>query len=69
MKVSQQYIDDKINAKLKQVDDLYYKAKEDLVANISQISNLALKNMENGEISKAIDRFEEIVQNLNFDNK
>ncbi len=69
MNVSQQYVDDKIYDKLKQVEDIYSKTKEDLVANISRLSNLALKNMENGEISKAIDKFEEIVQNLSFDDK
>lgn len=67
--MSQQYIDDKINAKLKQVENIYSKIKEDLVTNITQLSSHALKNMENGELSKAIDRFEEIVQNLSFDNK
>lgn len=66
---SQYFLDDKIINKLKQGNELYYRTKEDLVNEVSQLSNAALKNMENGEISKAINIFEIIIQKLDYDNK
>ena len=69
MNASQNFPDDKILHKLKQVKDIYYRTKEDLINDVSQISNVALKSMENGELSKAIYEFEKIVQKLDFDDK
>ncbi|MFX1289002.1 MAG: hypothetical protein ACFFFY_10660 [Promethearchaeota archaeon] len=69
MNMSQHFLDNKIKYKLKEVSDIYYRMKENLVNKISQSSGLAIKYMENGEISKAIETFEEIVQNLAFDNR
>ena len=66
--VSQHFIDDKIIYKLKQLNDLYYRTNEDLVNEVSHLSNTALKNMENGELSKAINIFEKIVHKLDYDN-
>jgi len=66
---SQYFLDDKINNRLKQANELYYRTKVDLVTEVSQLSNAALKNMENGKISKAIEIFEIIVQKLDYDNK
>lgn len=67
--LSQQFPDNKIKTKLKQVNEIYYNNKEDLVSIVSQLSGLALRDFENGELSKAIAKFEEIVLNLDFDNK
>ncbi len=67
--MGQYFLDNKIIHKLKQVNDLYNRTKEDLVNEVSQLSNIALRNMENGELSKAIDIFEKIVQKLDYDNK
>jgi len=69
MHMSQHFLDNKINYKMKQVNDVYYRTKEELVNNISQLSSLALRNMENGDLSKTIDIFEKIVQKLDFDDK
>jgi len=66
--VNQHFLDDKITKKLKQAKDFYYRIKEELVNEVTQLSIVALKNMENGEISKALDIFEKIVQKLDFDN-
>jgi len=67
--VGQHFLDDKIINKLKQAKDLYYNTKEELVNEVTQLSTGALKNMENGDISKALELFEKIVQKLDFDNK
>lgn len=66
--VSQHFLDDKIIKKLKQAKDFYYRIKEELVNEVTQLSIGALKNMENGDISKALELFEKIVQKLDFDN-
>ncbi len=66
--VSQHFLDDKIIKKLKQAKDFYYRTREELVNEVTQLSIVALKNMENGEISKALDIFEKIVQKLDFEN-
>lgn len=63
------FLDNKIRYKLKQARELYYRTKEDLVNEVSQLSSVALKSMENGELSKVIDIFERIVQKLDYDNK
>jgi len=66
--VSQHFLDDNIIKKLKQAKDFYYRTKEELVNEVTQLSIVALKNMENGDISKALELFEKIVQKLDFDN-
>ena len=66
--VSQHFLDDKITKKLKQAKDFYYRTKEEVVNEVTQISISALKNMENGDISKALELFEKIIQKLDFDN-
>ncbi len=64
--VSQHFLDNKIIKKLKQAKDFYYRTKEEVVNEVTQISIGALKNMENGDISKALELFEKIVQKLDF---
>ncbi len=67
--MSQHFLDDKIKFKLKQVNDIYNRTREDLVNEISQLNSVALKNMNIGEISKSLEIFEKIVEKLDFDNK
>lgn len=67
--VSQKFLDEKIKFKLEQVSDIYNKTREDLVNEVSQLSNSALNNMNSGKISNSLDIFEEIVQKLDFDGK
>lgn len=67
--MSQQFLDDKIKFKLKQVNDIYNRSREDLVNEIAQLSSNALKNMNIGEISKSLEIFEKIVEKLDFDGK
>ncbi|MHA1461181.1 MAG: hypothetical protein ACTSO8_06835 [Promethearchaeota archaeon] len=67
--VGQHFLDDKIKNKLKQAKDLYNTTKEEVVNEVTQLSTGALKNIENGEISKALELFEKIVQKLDFDYK
>jgi F0F1-type ATP synthase membrane subunit b/b' len=67
--VSQNFLDEKIKFKLKQVNDIYNRIREDLVNEVSQLSNSALKNINSGKISDSLDIFEEIVQRLDFDGK
>jgi hypothetical protein len=69
LNTSRKYINNNINAKLKQVNDIYLKNKEDLISSVSQLSSIALKNMENGELPKALNVFEKIVEKLDFDRK
>jgi hypothetical protein len=66
--LSQHFLDDKIIKKLKQAKDFYYRTKEEVVNEVTQISIGALKNIENGDISKALELFEKIVQKLDFNN-
>jgi len=66
--VSQIFLDDKIRNKLKQTKDLYYRTKEEVVNEVTQLSIIALKKIENGDLSKALELFEKIVQKLDFDN-
>ena len=66
--VSQHFLDDNIIKKLKQAKDVYYRTKEELVNEVTQLSIVALKNMENADTSKALELFEKIVQKLDFDN-
>ena len=67
--VGQHFLDDKIKNKLKQAKDLYNTTKEEVVNEVTQLSTGALKNIENGELSKALELFEKIVQKLDFDYK
>jgi len=66
--LSQHFLDDKIIKKLKQAKDFYYRTKEEVVNEVTQLSIGALKNMENGDVSKALELFEKIVQKLDFNN-
>ncbi|MHA2287490.1 MAG: hypothetical protein ACXABG_01760 [Promethearchaeota archaeon] len=67
--MSQHFLDDKIKLKLKQVEEVYNRSKENLVNEISQLGSVALKNMESGEVIKSLEIFEKIVKQLDFDNK
>jgi len=67
--ISQHYLDDKIKFKLKQVNDIYIRTRDDLVNEVSQLSSVALKSMEYGEISKSLEIFEKIVQKIDFEDK
>ncbi|MFX0076102.1 MAG: hypothetical protein ACFE96_11705 [Candidatus Hermodarchaeota archaeon] len=69
MKTSQNYHNSNINSKLQQVDEIYFRNKEALIRSVSQLSNSALINIEDGEVSKALDMFEQIVFKLDFENK
>ena len=60
--------DDVINS-LKQFETQYDEAKKETVSEIAQVSKEALYNLEKGEISKAIEIFEKIIQKLEFNNK
>ena len=60
--------DDVINS-LKQFETQYDEAKKETVSEIAQVSTEALYNLEKGEISKAIEIFEKIIQKLEFNNK
>jgi len=66
--LSQHFLDDKIIKKLKQAKNFYYRTKKEVVNEVTQISIGALKNIENGDISKALELFEKIVQKLDFNN-
>jgi enamine deaminase RidA (YjgF/YER057c/UK114 family) len=67
--IGQHYLDDKIKFKVKQVNDIYIRTRDDLVNEVSQLSSVALKSMEYGEISKSLEIFEKIVQKIDFDGK
>ena len=67
--VSQHFLDDKIRFKLKQVNDIYNRAREGLVNEVSQLSSVALENMGSGEIAKSLEMFEKIVQKIDFEGK
>ncbi|NVM18805.1 MAG: hypothetical protein HWN80_13905 [Candidatus Lokiarchaeota archaeon] len=67
--VSQHFLDDKIKFKLEQENDRYHRIREDLVNEVSQLSSVAIKNMDSGELSKSLEIFEKIVQKLDFDDK
>ena len=60
--------DDVINS-LKQFETQYDEVKKKTVSEIAQVSTEALYNLEKGEISKAIEIFEKIIQKLEFNNK
>jgi len=60
--------DDVINS-LKQFETQYDEVKKETVSEIAQVSMEALNNLEKGEIAKAIEIFEEIIQKLEFNRK
>lgn len=61
--------DDDVLNSLKQFETQYNEAKKETVSEIAQVSMEALNNLEQGEISKAIEIFEKIIKKLEFNNK
>jgi len=61
--------DDDVLNSLKQFETRYNEAKKEKVSEIAQVSMKALNNLERGEISKAIEIYEKIIKELEFNNK
>jgi predicted metal-dependent hydrolase len=64
--MDQRFVNGKIPIKLEQIKNRYYEIKNDLINEVSQLSGVAIRNMERGELWRAIDIFETIIRKLEF---